>query len=254
MTLTQLLLLQLLAHLLTDFTFQSAKNAKDKNEKGFKSSYLKWHVLVMFVTSWVLSFQIKFIFAALFIALTHWLIDGFKPMVAKSKWVGKYAFFIDQALHLLFLGVTVLVFAKWVPLEPIVGIEIPEAWLAILIAFVFCGKTTNILIKEIFLVFDLKLTNGVAAENPERMEDLPNAGRVIGLTERWLVLVFVFINQFSAIGFLLAAKSILRYRSEQEEGFNKTEYVLIGTLLSFAFAIGAAIFVKLLFHPGGIGN
>lgn len=238
MSFTHLLLLQLLAHLLTDFTFQSAKNAKDKNRNGFKSSYLKWHVLVMFLTSWILSFQIKFVFAALFIALTHWLIDGFKPMISKSKWIGRYAFFIDQVLHLFFLVLTVIVYSKWIPLNSIIDITVSEKLLAIVLAFVFCGKTVNIFIKEIFKLFDIAVGN---------TEDLPNAGRLIGLTERWLVLLFVFINQFAAVGFLLASKSILRYKSEQEEGFNKTEYVLIGTLLSFAFAIGSAVVINLYF-------
>lgn len=246
MTLIQLLLLQLIAHFLTDFTFQSAKNAKDKNEKGFKSSYLKWHILVMFITSWVLSFQLKFVVAALFIALTHWAIDGFKPRIAKSRFLGKYAFFIDQALHLTILVVAIVAFSRWTTLNPLIDIEVPEKWLALALAFLFCGKTVNIIIKEIFVLFDIKISDAKDAE-ATRMEDLPNAGRLIGLTERWLVLVFVFISQFSAIGFLLAAKSILRYKSEQEEGFNKTEYVLIGTLLSFAFAIGSAILVKAFF-------
>ncbi|RNC89996.1 MAG: DUF3307 domain-containing protein [Allomuricauda sp.] len=238
MSFVHLILLQLLAHFLTDFTFQSAKNAKDKNEKGFQSSYLKWHILIMFLSSWVLSFQLKFVFAALFIALTHWLIDGCKPLLTKNKWLGKYAFFLDQGLHLFFLGLAVTVFEKWVGLDPLIDITISEKALAILLAFVFCGKTANIFIKEIFRLFDIKVGD---------TEDLPNAGRLIGLTERWLVLVFILINQFGAVGFLLASKSILRYRSEHGNGFNKTEYVLIGTLLSFGLAIGSATLIVLCF-------
>ena len=238
MEVIQLLLLQLLAHFLTDFTFQSSKNAKDKNEKGFKSSYLKWHILTTFLAAWILSFQLQFVFGALFIALTHWVIDGFKPVLAKTKGLGKYAFFIDQGLHLFFLVITVVVYQNWFSLDALIDITLTHYQLALVLAFVFCGKTTNVCIKEIFRLFDIKVGN---------TEDLPNAGRLIGLIERWLVLVFVLINQFAAVGFLLASKSILRYKSEQEEGFNKTEYVLIGTLLSFGFAIGAAILVNLYF-------
>ncbi|AKA36405.1 DUF3307 domain-containing protein [Flagellimonas lutaonensis] len=238
MTFTQLLLVQLLAHILTDFTFQSYQQAKDKNEKGFKSKFLKWHILIMFLSSWILSFQWKFVFASLFIALTHWLVDGLKPYLNQNKWLGKYAFFIDQGLHLFFLAISVVVYDKWFALEPIIDMPLSEKWLAIVLVFVFCGKTCNVFIKEIFQFFDIKVGN---------TEDLPNAGRLIGLTERWLILVFVFINQFAAVGFLLASKSILRYKSEQEEGFNKTEYVLIGTLLSFGLGIGSAILVQLLF-------
>lgn len=238
MDLVQLLSLQFLAHILTDFTFQSARNAKDKNENGFKSKFLKWHVLIMFLSSWILSFQWQFVLASLVIALTHWVIDGFKPRISRSKLVGKYAFFIDQCLHLLILVLTVVAFDHWLEINPLFEMPMDSRTLFIVIIFIFCGKTVNILIKEIFHLFGIKVSN---------TEDLPNAGRLIGITERWLVLTFILLQQFGAVGFLLASKSILRYRSEQEEGFNKTEYVLIGTLLSFGIAIGTAILVQLLF-------
>jgi len=52
--------------------------------------------------------------------------------------------------------------------------------------------------------------------------------------ERMLVLLFVFLCQIEAIGFLLAAKSILRFK---DTATAKTEYVLVGTLLSYGIAI-----------------
>jgi hypothetical protein len=56
-----------------------------------------------------------------------------------------------------------------------------------------------------------------------------------------MVLVFVLIGQFSAVGFLIAAKSILRFK---DGDLIKTEYVLIGTMLSFSIAIAAALFYQ----------
>lgn len=56
------------------------------------------------------------------------------------------------------------------------------------------------------------------------------------LVERTLVLVFVVLSQWAAIGFLVAAKSILRF-SEASSGREKSEYVLTGTLLSLTLAI-----------------
>ena len=44
----QLLILQFIAHLLTDFFFQPDKKAKEKNDLGFKSKFLKWHILIAF--------------------------------------------------------------------------------------------------------------------------------------------------------------------------------------------------------------
>jgi hypothetical protein len=42
------------------------------------------------------------------------------------------------------------------------------------------------------------------------------------------------MTQYEAVGFLIAAKSILRYEGKKT---SKTEYVLIGSLLSFGIGI-----------------
>jgi hypothetical protein len=57
------------------------------------------------------------------------------------------------------------------------------------------------------------------------------------------VLTFILLNQFEAVGFLLAAKSILRFKEAETL---KSEYVLIGTMLSFAIAIAFGISVSLI--------
>jgi hypothetical protein len=44
----------------------------------------------------------------------------------------------------------------------------------------------------------------------------------------------IAVNQFAAVGFIIAAKSILRFR---DTDIAKTEYLLIGSLLSFGIAI-----------------
>jgi hypothetical protein len=50
-----------------------------------------------------------------------------------------------------------------------------------------------------------------------------------------MILSFILLNQFAAIGFLLAAKSILRFK--ESEASKMSEYVLLGTLISFSIAI-----------------
>ncbi len=69
-------------------------------------------------------------------------------------------------------------------------------------------------------------------------DSLAKAGKWIGIMERVLVLTFVLLQQFGAIGFLIAAKSILRFSDKDDHNPRKqTEYVLIGTLLSFTIAL-----------------
>ena len=67
---------------------------------------------------------------------------------------------------------------------------------------------------------------------------LPDAGKFIGYLERLLVLLFILYNHWEAVGFLLAAKSVFRFGNLKESHDRKlTEYVLIGTLLSFSLAL-----------------
>ena len=69
-----------------------------------------------------------------------------------------------------------------------------------------------------------------------------HSGKLIGYLERCLILIFVVLSQYEAIGFLIAAKSILRF-GEASSGTEKSEYVLAGTLLSLAFALLLGILV-----------
>jgi len=70
------------------------------------------------------------------------------------------------------------------------------------------------------------------------------AGAVIGFLERALVLTFVLLNQYTAIGLILTAKSIARYKELDNRRF--AEYFLIGTLSSVLFAILVGVAVKWL--------
>ena len=79
------------------------------------------------------------------------------------------------------------------------------------------------------------------------MNSLEAAGRYIGIFERILVLTFIITDNFAAIGFLIAAKSILRFSDKTETGARKqTEYVLIGTLMSFAITILLGLLIRAL--------
>ena len=235
MGLEQLLILQFIAHLLTDFTFQPDKKAKEKNDLGFKSKFLKWHILVTFGISWLLSFQLYFIFGAIAIAITHWVVDGVKKHLNNHNQLSKYAFFIDQTLHLFFIISVVLLYNISFEIKPFIGLLFNTKYLLIIAAYILCTKPANIFVKEIFNAFEVKID--INEDN-----DLPNAGKLIGIIERFLVLTFIIINQFEAVGFLIAAKSVLRYK---DDSTLKTEYVLIGTMLSFGIAIAIGIIINL---------
>ena len=74
---------------------------------------------------------------------------------------------------------------------------------------------------------------------------MQNAGNYIGILERLFIFSFIITGHFEAIGFLLAAKSIFRFGDLKEAKDRKlTEYVLIGTLLSFGIALLVGLLVQ----------
>jgi Protein of unknown function (DUF3307) len=234
MTITDLLILQIIAHLLSDFTFQSEKWARFKNEKGFKSEYLKWHVIIVFIVSWLLSFQLKFIFASIIIALFHWIIDGLKHLIFHNEKIKKFAFFIDQAIHLILITGLILLFNHFFELKPYIQLPISKHWLLIIAGFILITKPANIIIREVFKTYGIYLGNE---------EDILSAGMLIGVSERIITLTLILSGQFEAVGFIIAAKSILRFKDTDT---TKTEYVLIGTLLSFGTAILTGIGIQMI--------
>ncbi|WP_021024237.1 hypothetical protein [Salinivibrio costicola] len=59
------------------------------------------------------------------------------------------------------------------------------------------------------------------------------AGALIGYLERILILTFTLLGSYTAVGFVLAAKSIFRFGElTRSTDRSLTEYVLIGSLLS----------------------
>lgn len=69
-----------------------------------------------------------------------------------------------------------------------------------------------------------------------------NTGRVIGMLERIFIYLFAIAGQYAAIGFILTAKGVVRYKEFENRTF--AEYVLIGTLLSALLALLTALMLK----------
>ena len=234
MTFAQILILQIIAHLLADYTFQSHNMAKDKLESGFKSKTLKWHILIVFILSWMLSFQWQFVAASALIASLHWIIDGLKKILASKNRLAKYSFFIDQALHFLVIIGCVFLYVHFFDVHTIIHLPINTKELLIFLGFLLCTKPANILIGEVLKVYNIQFNDS---------DSIQNAGKLIGNCERIISLALILNGQFEAVGFILAGKSILRYKETETP---KTEYVLIGTLLSFGIAIIVGIAIPFL--------
>ncbi len=72
------------------------------------------------------------------------------------------------------------------------------------IGILLIGKPANVIIQKIFQMFDLQIPT--SAQSEEGSRSLLQAGHVIGVAERVMAFVFVLVQQYEALGFLIAAK------------------------------------------------
>lgn len=220
-----------LAHIIGDFYLQTDKCCEQKETRKLKSWFLYVHAIIISLLSWMMVPTCNFGPWALLIAASHFAIDTVKIHYPKGLW----SFVIDQLLHFGILIAISNIYepAKEQPLRMIdcsVSFSIPLLILAILL----CMKPANILIKLILEKYRVG--------ESESCNNIKNAGALIGNLERILTIVFVLLGQFEAIGFIVAAKSILRFK---ETDTAKTEYVLAGTFLSFGIAILCGLMARI---------
>jgi len=110
-----------------------------------------------------------------------------------------------------------------------------ETHLWYLAAYLLCLDPANVFIK-----LPLK-TNELIPTETDKNESLINAGRFIGNIERIITIALVINNQYEAIGLFIAAKSLIRIKDGDK---STSEYVLVGTLLSFGIAIMIGLVIK----------
>jgi len=107
--------------------------------------------------------------------------------------------------------------------------------LPVVFTFFLIYATGFILITSPLGIFTGKFLNVIITDK-NKINKIDVSGW-IGILERILILIFITTSQFSAIGFLIAAKSVFRFNDTREDGNKKAEYFLLGTLTSFTLAI-----------------
>jgi hypothetical protein len=222
----------LLAHLVGDFVLQPNSWVTDKENKKEKSIYLYWHMLLHGILAWAIVSDVAFGIYAALLATLHGFIDLLKLRFQKPK--TKRGWFVaDQIVHILIIGGIVLLWNK-VNLR---NYEIDNrAWIYVT-AVLLLTTPASIIIKNVISIW-------TPDESETREADLQNAGKYIGILERLFVFFFIVTGNFASIGFLMAAKSIFRFGDLTKSKDRKlTEYVLIGTLMSFGMAIATGYIV-----------
>jgi hypothetical protein len=222
----------ILAHLLGDFLLQPKKWVLEKEKGIYKSPKLYIHALIHGILVMLLLWDLRMWLVALLVSLSHLLIDLIKLVFqkpdTKSRW-----FIIDQVLHLLSLLLLWCIF-EGITIEWAVWLESEKLWVMLTaISFLTFGVA-------IIMHVMLNDWSGSLGEDPGI--SLHNAGKVIGILERLLVFVFILTDHWEGVGFLIAAKSVFRFGDLKESKDRKlTEYILVGTLVSFGLAIFTAL-------------
>ena len=233
----KLLLNLLLAHVIGDFYCQTGRSCNGKREKGLMGIDLYVHAFIILVLSWLSAWSWSFWWAALVIGVIHLFIDASKAAVERKLKIDgqpihmtRYAvwpFVIDQVFH-----VAVIAFVAWWWLHYNGWSQftwLPTLRLMAVLAIFLCWKPANLLIKHILRYCQVKIMQN------QQDQTYFKSGALIGTLERWLIVFFMAIQQYEAIGFLVAAKSILRFSETKES--EKSEYVLAGTLVSITIAV-----------------
>lgn len=227
------------AHLLGDFILQTSAMVRHKQRLKAGSWMLYLHCAIhgilvyLFAPGWNLWILIPLVM------FTHYIIDLWK--LNQSEKV--VYFIIDQSLHLLVL------FGLWCLFVAPAG-WLPKTWVSVM----HSQKAWAIASGYLLVTFPLSLLMASATQRWRREAEensmrssisLNEAGKWIGIFERILVFTFVVSSHFEGIGFLIAAKSILRFNDiKGNEARKEAEYILIGTLMSFSFSIMIGLVIR----------
>lgn len=220
-----------LAHILGDFVFQPdrwvAKKRKKKHRSGFLYKHLGVHALALLL---LLQFNPMYWAGILLIIVTHFLIDLLK-LYLEPRYHRGWLFILDQTAH--FLVILAVVYFYY-PFDLDINSVLNPVLLLFFTAILVVTSVSAILMRLIMSRWSLP--------EDSSEDSLPHAGKYIGMLERLLVFGFILLGEWSGIGWLIAAKSILRFSDLSRAKDRKlTEYVLIGTLLSFTMAIATGL-------------
>lgn len=246
----------LVAHIVGDFYLQWSMLCKNKVIKSIKGKALWAHALMIGGLSVLVTWDVHAWWLGLAVMISHLLIDWLKSylqlkykiltkensannlVAGENKRHDLWLFIIDQIAHLCMLFLLAKIWLiennDWQQFAWLQDFATNHPLrLNIIAAMLLVLKPANVLILQILATCKVNAID----DNHGNF----HSGELIGWLERGLILLFVVMSQYEAIGFLVAAKSILRFSETSHD--EKSEYVLTGTLLSLAISLCLGIAV-----------
>lgn len=177
--------------------------------------YLKWEILIILGI----------------IAISHLVIDLLTCFM-KKKTRYTHVFLFDQALHILVIIAILFMVSPNIELnEKVIPLLVPITLLSIIIKP--SALFINLIFQDLFGEKDLTLFD---------------AGIIVGIVERIIIVCLAFLNAVSAIAIIIAAKTLVRYDQIKENKDNFKGKYLVGTLLSIAIPLLCFVVMKLIMN------
>jgi len=217
---TETLAALLLAHVLADFVLQPDRMVANKR----KPLWFLAHIAIVLLTAIAATGTLHPALAAL--AAAHAAIDAAKLASRRNT---ATSFALDQAAHLVSLAATASLAPTLVSAGLWGGLAQLPTLFALAAGAIWTVRAGGFAIGHLMAPWAAEIT----------LDGLRNGGRAIGQLERGLIFLMVLGGLPEGIGFLIAAKSVLRFGTVREES-KLSEYVIIGTLASFGWALVSA--------------
>ena len=246
-----ILTLYLIGHLLGDFYLQSDSLAKNKTKSNISllkhsGIYLLSMILVIIpIWNWY-SLGISLILSSV-----HAIVDFLKKFYSKNNEENISLFLLDQSIHILTIFLVLLVVSSQFNVINYtciiqssfeilqIDISIFFKWILVLLIIY---KPSSITIKKILHSYKGPKIQETPKIIEKIDEGIENAGTLIGVLERAIILLLLFAKQYIVIGFILTAKSIARYDKIVKDPIFSENY-LLGTLLSLLIAIASYLII-----------
>lgn len=242
-----LLTLFFIGHVIGDFYFQSSKLAKRKDEffvELLRHSSIYFVSMILVITP---VFSINLFKWVVLISVLHFLVDLIKALIKKQIVMDEKTdvkiYVVDQIIHVfVIVSAVIIIGAINNPLNYIAALQVFEDNFQINMSIVFSWILAVLIIIQPVSITIKKVLYCYKTTAMDEESGHPNAGSLIGILERSIILLMLSVNQYAAIGFVLTAKSIARYNKIADDP-KFSEYYLLGTLLSTMLVIATYVLV-----------
>ncbi len=240
-----LLALLVTGHLVADFLLQSEAMARSKTDSGgvllsHAGLVLGAHALLLVPLWGAPRAAALCILAAVILTALHLLVDAVKRPLERAGSRPLLLLVADQGVHLIAILVAWRVLlgraVVTTPLVPPAWLPHVGGWAVIAAGLIVNANGGTVVVRKLLTRYPTL----VPAEDGGA--PVYAMGRTIGVLERILTFVLVLLNQWGALGLVLAAKSIARYPELKQRHF--AEYYLIGTLASILVAVVSGVVVQ----------